>query len=258
MSTLLLGAILPVFVSPLGATITVGIVALLLSLTGSLRLGQWLFGIALLVLWLTATPAVANWLNWQLESQFPPARADTLPTSDALIVLGGILGQPFPPRVAPDLSASSDRIVHALRIYRAKGVPIVISAGNLPWENTLTSEARLIADFFVELGVPRSAVVLETNGRTTRENAVRTAVIFKERGWQHALLVTSGAHMPRALRTFRHVGLDVTPAATDVHAWPPSAISPFELLPDVSALARSTLAIKEMVGLVYYRARGWL
>jgi uncharacterized SAM-binding protein YcdF (DUF218 family) len=134
---------------------------------------------------------------------------------------------------------------------------ILIAAGNLPWEAADVPEAKLIADFFVELGVPRSALVLETKSANTRENAVNSASAFKQHGWQKGLLVTSGAHMPRALAAFQRVGLDVTPAATDVHSGPSSSISFFELLPDVGALARTTSAIKEFLGLCYYHLRDW-
>ena len=84
-----------------------------------------------------------------------------------------------------------------------------------------------------------------------------TAAIFKEHGWRNGLLVTSGVHMPRAVAAFRKAGLDVTPAATDVHAGHPRFTSLLDLLPDAGALARTTLAIKEIIGLCVYRYRGW-
>ena len=102
-----------------------------------------------------------------------------MPQSDVLILLGG---------------EPTSRILRARRVYRAGKAPlIVISAGPVP-------EAQLIADLLIELGAPRSALILETESRNTRENAVNTAAIFKEHVWRTGLLVTSGAHMPRALR----------------------------------------------------------
>ena len=118
-------------------------------------------------------------------------------------------------------------------------------------------QAELIADFLVELGVPRTALILETASRNTRESAVNTAAIFKEHGWRTGLLVTSGAHMPRALAAFQKLGLDVTPAATDIHARPLKSVGLFDLLPDAEALVRTTSAIKEMIGLSIYSLRGW-
>jgi uncharacterized SAM-binding protein YcdF (DUF218 family) len=245
-------------VIPLGVALVVGAAALALSFTRWRHIGEVLLGFALVTLWIAATPALANWLNWQLESQFPPLSADRLPQSEAVIVLGGVLGQPTPPRVAADLSDSTDRIMHALRVYRVGKAPlIVISAGNQPWQTATASEAQLIADLFMELGVPRSALVLETKSRNTHENAANTAAIFKEHGWRNGILVTSGFHMPRALAAFRHEGLVVTPAATDVHSVPARSAHLFDILPDAKALARTTSAIQEMIGLCYYRLRGW-
>ena len=173
-------------------------------------------------------------------------------------MLGGIIGQPFTPRVSPDLGDPVDRIIEALRIYRAGKVPrIVISAGNQPEQAKLVPEAELIADFLVELGVPRSALILETRSRNTHENAVYTAGIFREHGWHDGLLATSGIHMPRAIAAFRKAGLQVTPASTDIHGMPVRHISVIDLLPDPGSLARTTSALREILGLQVYRFRGW-
>jgi uncharacterized SAM-binding protein YcdF (DUF218 family) len=254
MSTLFLAKLLPLFVYPLGAAIIVGGISFALSFTRWRGVGQALLGCMLAVLWIASTPFFANWLNFRLESQFPPATVEMLPKSEAVILLGGILGQPLPPRIAPDLGGAADRIIHAMRIYRAGKAPlIVVSAGNLPWSGAIVPEAQLIADFLVELGVPRSALILEVAGRTTRENAANTNALFQERGWRNGLLVTSGSHMPRALAAFQKVGLDVTPATTDVHAGPVNSVSLLGLLPNAGALAATTSAIKEMIGLRVYR-----
>jgi uncharacterized SAM-binding protein YcdF (DUF218 family) len=259
MGTIFLTKFLAFFIYPLGTAIFVGGIALTLTFTRWSAIGQVLLGVSLGSLWIASTPVLANWLNWRLESQFPPMAVEVLPQKEVVVVLGGgALGQPFPPRVAADLGAAADRIIHAMRIYRAGKAPIiVVSAGNLPCSCDIAPEAQLIADFMAELGVPRSAMVLETEGRTTRENATNTAVLFKERGWKTALLVTSGAHMPRALAAFQKAGLDVTPAATDIHAGLVQSVSLRGMLPTVGALAGTTSAIKEMIGLLVYRYRGW-
>jgi len=246
------------FIYPLGAALLLFAIALAFTIAGWLRAGQVLLGAALAAFWIASTPAFANWLTWQLESQFPPPDIEMLPQSDAVIVLGGILGQPLPPRTTADLGDPVDRIMQALRIYRAGKAPlIVISAGNQPWQAAVAPEAQLIGNLLAELGTPRSALILETESRNTRENALNTAAIFNQHGWRTGLLVTSGAHMPRALAAFQKLGLAVTPAATDIHAQQPKSLDLFDLLPDAVALAASTSAIKEMLGLRIYRWRGW-
>jgi uncharacterized SAM-binding protein YcdF (DUF218 family) len=154
LTILLLAKLLPQFVYPLGAAIFVGASALALSFTSWRRIGQVFLGFALAALWLAATPIFANWLNWQLASQFPHVNIETLPPSDVVISLGGGLDA---------------RALYALRIYRAGKAPrILISGGNLPWDAEAAPEAERIADLLAELGAPRSALILETESRTTR------------------------------------------------------------------------------------------
>ena len=259
-ATVILTKVLLHLVYPLGAALILGAIALVLTFSRWPHMGQTLLGLTLLCLWIASTPIFANWLNFRLESQFPPQSVETLPQSDVVIVLGGVLGQPIPPRVAADLSGSADRIIHALRIYRSgKARFILISAGGyVPWQWAGIPEAQLIADLLLELGVPRSVLILEAESRTTRENAVNTAAIFKEHGWRRGHLVTSGSHMPRALATFQKVGVDVIPASTDIHAGPPQGIILLGLIPSAKSLALTTSAIKEIVGLCVYRYRGWI
>ena len=241
-TVLLLTKFLSLFLYPLGAAILVGGAALALSFTRWPRVGQVLLGCVLAALWIAATPVFANWLNERLESDVTANSLETLPQGDAVILPGG---------------ASVGRIMAALRLYNAGKAPfIVITGGNLPWYKAAVPEAQRIADFLVELGAPRSALILETSSRNTRENAVNTAAIFKEHGWRHGLLVTEGLFMPRALATFHKVGLNVTPAAAGIYARS-SMDSVLDFMPNVEALAGTTLAIKEMIGLRVYHYRGW-
>ena len=219
------------------------------------------FGIlstVLIALWIASTPVFANWLYGTLEFEYPAVAIDSLPSADAAILLGGVLAPPLPPRVTFDLSDLSDRIVEALGLYRAGKVNhILISGGNLPWQADLPAEAELIAGFLSELGVPRDAMVLEDKSRNTRENAVNSVELFKASGWKTGLLVTSAAHMPRALATFRKAGLNVVPATADVRVRFPLYDSLLDFLPDADALARTTAGMKEIIGLQFYRLRGW-
>jgi uncharacterized SAM-binding protein YcdF (DUF218 family) len=234
MTILLLTKDLPLFIYPLVAAIIVSAIAIALSLTSWWLIGLVQLGLALVVFWIAATPVFADWLDWRLESEFPPVNVETLPQSDVVILLGG---------VGLDLDNPANRIMHALRIYRAGKAPfILISGGN--------------ADPLVELRVPRSALILETESRDTRENAVNTADIFKAHGWRNGLLVTSAGHMPRALAAFQKVGLNVVPAPTDMEARAPQ-FDGHHLQMDKEALLRTTATIKEMIGLLVYRCLGW-
>ena len=106
-----------------------------------------------------------------------------------------------------------------------------------------------IHDFLVAEGVPNDVILTDQQSMTTRENAINTAQILRRVPGTRVLL-TSDFHMYRALRTFRHVGLDVTPyPAPDViklsEHWY-GRVSGFQAM------------VIETVKILYYRARGWM
>jgi uncharacterized SAM-binding protein YcdF (DUF218 family) len=82
--------------------------------------------------------------------------------------------------------------------------------------------------------------------------------MLKARGFTSALLVTSGTHMPRAMATFRRAGVPVVASTTDVHVVDADYTDPFRWLPNVDALKMTTTAMREWLGYVVDRARGYL
>ena len=253
---LFLPKLLPVFMFPLGFALLLGFAALLFA--RARRAAQRFLVLALAILFLASAPAFANWLTGMLEGEYPPKPIAEMPSADIAILLGGILGQPVPPRTEPDLGDPVDRVIEAWRLYRAgKAKAILVSGGNLPWESATEPESVLLKKFLVELGVPERDVVVETESRNTHENAVNSALLLKERGWNSALLVTSGTHMKRAMGAFRQAGVNVIAAPTDTRAHGPLAQTLLDFLPDAEALASTTSVCREWLGLLYYRLRSW-
>ena len=250
--------ILPIVIFPLTLVLGLLAAALLLSFFGRTSLLRLVLVMVFISLWVLSTPALRNWAYAELELRHPPIALSGLPEADAIVVLGGFLRQPLPPRTSFDLTEGSDRFLQALRLYRAGKAPsIIISGGNLPWLAAVSSEGKLISDLLVELGVSPEAIILDQASRNTRENAVNTAEIMRSQLFRNALLVTSGTHMPRAMAAFRKVGVDVTPATTDILTQYPTYSGFQDLLPNAHALADLTDVFREHLGLIVYRFRGW-
>lgn len=129
---------------------------------------------------------------------------------DALVVLGCRVraGEPSQTlarrlQLALDLGYGT-----AARSKNEQPISVVVSGGRA-WEGK--READVMADWLMARGVPRHALILETESLTTRENARKVAVILEDRGFQRIGLVTSDFHMRRAAWLFRREGTSVTP-----------------------------------------------
>ena len=248
-----------VFVSPLGLALALLLGGGALRGLGHRRLAAAITGLALGVLWISATPVFASWALGTLERQYPPRAIPELPTSDVAIVLGGAIGQPVPPRHELELSSASDRILHAARLHRAGKVRrVLVAAGNIPWLPAIRTEAELIRELLVTWGVPPGDIEIAGASRNTYENAIEIRDLRRARPVETALLVTSASHMPRAHAVFRKAGLPVTAATTDVEVVDEPSGNLLLWLPDAGALAMTSTAVKEWIGYWGYWLRGYL
>lgn len=244
------------FVFPLGLGIGLGILAALMVWLGRRRLAlsAGLLGVG--ILWTASTPAFSLLLRSPLETAYPPVRAEAAPVADAIVVLGGAVG-PLDPTFGPDLKSAADRVLHGARLYRAgKANWVVAVGGTFDASGLLGPEADAMAALLKEWGVPDSAIVREGQSLNTRQNALRTKPILDALQAREVLLVTSALHMRRAVAAFRMAGIAVIPSATDFETLVRSA-SATDWLPDADALWGTTRAIKEYVGFLVYRMRGW-
>ena len=210
------------------------------------------------ILWLFSTPACSSYIVSSLEWQFLPVSVDESPAADAIVVLGGGVAGAEPPRLELDLSDAADRVLHAVRLYRAGKAPVVIASGRgFAWSESITPESHNIKALLQEWSVPAYASVMEAESRNTFENAVYTKSVMDEQGLKTILLVTSALHMKRALSVFRAMGIDAIPSPTDYRTVYRKKLTIRYFLPNIEALAGTTRAVKEYTGFLYYWLQGW-
>jgi uncharacterized SAM-binding protein YcdF (DUF218 family) len=246
--------LLPILIYPLGLVLLLCIAAFTLSFADRHRILRVSIALAVVLLWIASTPAFAGMLINILEEQNPPVPIETISPKDVAIVLGGDLARP-----QAHLGGAGDRLMQAALLWRAGKVQtIIVTGGKLPWERGLASDASLAVKPLQAYGVPRDSIIVEGNSRNTHENAINTAAIWRDKHFCSGLLVTSAFHMPRALASFRKLGLELAPWPADFKGQSyPLINNVFDILPDASALATTTTAIKEWLGLAIYRLRGW-
>jgi uncharacterized SAM-binding protein YcdF (DUF218 family) len=245
-----------VFLTPSNALVFALIAALaLLRFPRTARWGRRIGIAAATILAMVTVLPVGDALLTPLERRFPPLPrcSASEPASIAgVLLLGGSLGAlTTAGRVEEDLNDASDRIRFAGALARDyPGAPLLVSGGEAYPRQGGRSEAEATADLLIELGVPRDRILLETESRTTAENATLTA---RQAGVGRWLLVTSAFHMPRAVGTFRKAGIEVVAAPTD---WWVNDSSPLLSFSVSERLRTFDLSMKEYVGLFAYWVSG--
>ena len=251
--------ILAYVASPMGAFTAGLIAAAVLSLFRLPRLGRLVAALAIGQLVIFSLYPVSGALMLPLEDQ-ARAEAASAPACcyEAIVVLGGSIGPAVPPmRPDPELFDSSDRVWHAARLFHRGLAPrIIVSGGSYLVETgqapPTQTEALAMRQFLIALGVPDSAIVMEGKSINTIENMRETRALL---GTGRVALVTSGYHMPRALRLARKAGLDVEAFPTDWQVLPSTTPWWESLMPSVGALGASGIAIREYLALAFdYRA----
>lgn len=253
-----LSKILPLFVMPLGVVLFLVVVSLVLLRYGKHRVGAGVLALALVVLWVASMPVVAQIIYGSVESGYPAVPLEEVPNSDCIVVLGGVVAAPLPPRIDMEFNGTVDRVHKTAELYRAgKASMVIVTAGNQPWTQSAWAEADLIRELLAKWGVPKEAVLLEGSSRNTRENALFSKNIIDSISCKKPLLVTSAVHMPRAMGAFRSVGVEPFAVSTDVRVVDVSFPVVMDFLPSAAALSMTSEALREWVGQKVYAVQGW-
>ncbi len=247
--------LLSLLLYPLSQALLLSLLALLLVYLDWRRAAMVSLGLAIGWLYLASTGIVADGLMASLEKDQRPKALSVIPEADVIVVLGGATRGDTHWSSLGDLTAQADRLVHATELFKAGKAPRVLVSGGAP--RGARSEAELMEQLLSVMGVPRRAVLRESESRDTHDNARFSAILLRGKGMKRILLVTSAFHMRRAQALFRAEGLDVIPAPTDFQRLVSEPPVP-RWLPTVQDLHRSTLALREYAGYWVYRWRGWI
>lgn len=118
--------------------------------------------------------------------------------ADCIIVLGSV-------------SATKYRVPVAVNAYLAgRAKKIMMCGGKMrQLSNEVTSEAELMRDKALELGVPESSIIVENKSLNTVENILCALVELQRTMWlnnvKSILLVTTSFHMRRSLHIARYL-----------------------------------------------------
>jgi uncharacterized SAM-binding protein YcdF (DUF218 family) len=223
---------------------------------GSRGARAWLTG-ATIVYTILSIPLVpygiAQLIGWRYQI-FAASPGDPI---QVIVLLGGAVGTVIGAEQQMGLMSdvAMGRVLEAARVYRALNEPLIISSGGSSRaQSEKSGDTMKLA--LVQLGVRPERIIVESQSRTTRDEAVLIAPMLRRLHSERFVLVTHRSHMPRAEGAFRAQGLTPVPAIV------PDELSASELKrsikPDVASLQRSGLLFHEALGLAYYWWRGWM
>ena len=212
------------------------------------HLARRVFIVTGLLLYLLSTPIIVGSVRQCFETNPPLDPTSTLPTADAIVVLGGGLY-----RKAPEYGDDTgngyvlERLRYAARLYRLTEKPILVTGGS--WREGVRPEAHVMKESLEQdFHIPVPWV--EDQSRNTSENAQLSAAILQQHGVHTIYLVTHALHMSRARAAFERVGLHVVPAPTLFAVR--DKITILQFLPQGSSFEVSANVFYEAIGRLWY------
>lgn len=210
------------------------------------------FVIGAVVLYAFSLNSVAGYLIRPLEAAYPPLNPAEVraagKTVKWIVVLGhGHWTMPDIPAAAMLSESALFRLVEGLRAAQAfPGAILVLSGGRYRDEQ---SAAQAMAAAAVGLGFDPARIMLSDQALDTHDEAVYLRDMI---GDDPFVLVTSAAHMTRAVKLFQQQGLAPLPAPAHYR----HKHEPERFVPDPGNIQTCHMAIHEYLGLAWALARG--
>jgi len=181
---------------------------------------------------------------------------------DVAILLTGIVegGKPVKDRVY--FGNNVDRLTNTLDLYKKGKIKnILITGGTFQLfknkDDEEENESVALANFLKECGVPDQNIFIEPEAKNTRENALFSAKILKEKfPDKKYLLVTSAFHMRRAHACFTKAGVTTTSFSTDLHSHK-ELLNLNSFMPQEEAFSEWHGLLHEIIGYLVYKTMGY-
>ena len=205
------------------------------------KLGRALAWLGFTTLLVLCVPVVSDKLIETLDDSGPLDFAAAR-TAQAIVVPGGGMRRDALEYGGDTVGRFTlERVRYGAWVARRTGLPVLVSGGVVYGG---TSEAQVMQKTLTdEFGI--AVKWAEAQSRNTHENALRSAEILRGAGVRRIVLISHGFDMRRARAEFEAAGMEVVPAPTMLtHA---TFGGPGDLIPSVSALRQSYLALYELL-----------
>jgi uncharacterized SAM-binding protein YcdF (DUF218 family) len=187
-----------------------------------------------------------NLLLRPLENSVKTVNPLDFPHVNTVVVLGG--GRQPDSGRSPTATLgkiSTTRLVEGVNVLRKTGAQNLILTGK---DRNYGSIAALMAQVAIDLGVEEHQIITIDNAVNTRQEAMYTAEFVRG---DTIFLVSSAAHLKRAVKNFEREGVYVIPIATDYNTFPNAVKNIHHFFPSAERIVISNRAIHEHLGLFW-------
>ncbi len=214
------------------------------------KLKIWVVAIALLICALSIDPT-AGFILMPLEDTHKPASLAEVKTCDVYVVLGAGVTENVPDIAGNGMLNTSalSRAMTAYRLYLGAQKPIIFSGGKI---FNRTAEAEIAKRFLISLGVPSQHIIVEEKSTDTFENARYVKEIADRYKFKKIVLITSAFHMKRSYLLFGKQFREIVTYPTDYKV-SRGSYDLLNFLPNTTSLGMVETAVKEYLGLLYYK-----
>lgn len=220
--------------------------------------GKKLLYAALILIYLSSNSFLVDELYRAWEPRTPDYVMKKEEYSGA-IILGGI-GDVDLRRQQINFLHGADRLFQVLPLYHKGYVKhIIFTGGSGSIEFPEKKEGFFVKKYLLSIGIPDSALIVESESRNTWQNAVFTKQLLDSlKLTGKFLLVTSGAHMPRSLAIFEKAGFtNLVPFITNRHSGYRRFTPDHLLFPNPGAMWAFQSLLHEWVGYMVYKIKGY-
>jgi len=222
---------------------------------GKYKYGWYLLITATCILYLLSLQPVSSTLAYLLEKESGPPSMEDFSKIDIIVILGGgVLPSWSLRKEAEPSGVTYSRVVHGVEFFHSSGAKyIVVSGGAGPFGRE--TNAEVMKDLAIKLGVPRDKILMEPYSATTWEHPRELIKLINQPQDKITIgLVTSALHMKRSLTTFERYFPNVIAFPCNYRCQPVK-LNEFLVIPSADALLLSTNAFHELIGIIWYRIR---
>jgi len=212
------------------------------------------YAASLSIFWflIISTPLIPGMALNSLENRYEPINVERLQDSNAfyrIVILGG--GHGFDDRLPPNSLLSLNalgRLTEGIRLHRQLPNSYLVLSGYSA--SGRTTQAEMLRDTALLLGVEESRMLMQKEPGNTYEEAKFYSERFTD--GNSVILVTSAAHMPRAVLMFHKFDVDVNPSPANYRIKGSNKSTVFGF-PSVQNINNLNTAINEYAGILRYK-----